>query len=84
MDFYRNDHFTIFSKIGIFSGLTDSTLPSVFFYLLQEFEYVFLEDDISGLTTEETKELQSQVEELISPCVIHKEQNIGNYRYIGT
>ena len=49
----------------------DSTLLSVVSSLLQEFEYVFHEDDPSGLPLEETKELQCQVEELISPCVVH-------------
>ena len=49
----------------------DSSLPSVLSSLLQEFDNVFLEDDHSGLPPEETKELQYQVEELISPCVVH-------------
>ena len=49
----------------------DSSLPSAVSSLLQEFKYVILEDDPSGLPLEETQELQSQVEELISPCVIH-------------
>ena len=49
----------------------DSTLPSVFSSLLQEFEYVIPEDDPSGFPPEETKEHQSQPEELISPCVVH-------------
>ena len=49
----------------------DSSLPSVVSSLLQEFKYVIPEDDPSDLPTDETKELQSQVEELISPCLIH-------------
>ena len=49
----------------------DSSLPSVVSSLLQEFEDVFLEDDSSSFPLEETKELQCQVEELISPCVVH-------------
>ena len=49
----------------------DSSLPNVFYSLLQEFKYVIPEDDPSGLPPEESKELQSQVEELISPFVIH-------------
>ena len=48
----------------------DSYLPSVVSSLLKEFKYVILEDDPKGLPPEETKELQSQVEELISPCVL--------------
>ena len=43
-----------------------SSLLSVVSYLLQEFE-----DGPSGLPPKETKELQCQVEELISPCVVH-------------
>ena len=46
-----------------------SSLPSVVSSLLQEFKYVILEDDPKGFPPKETKELQSQVEELISPCV---------------
>ena len=34
----------------------DSSLPVVVSYLLQEFEYVFPEDDPSGLPPDETKE----------------------------
>ena len=49
----------------------DSSLHSIVSSLLQEFDYVFPEDDSSGLSPEETKELQCQVEELISPCDIH-------------
>ena len=49
----------------------DYSLPSVVSYLLQEFEDVFLEDGPSSLPLEETKGLQCQVEELISPCVVH-------------
>ena len=49
----------------------DSFLPSVVSSSLQEFEDVFPEDDHSGLPPEETQELQCQVEELISPCVVH-------------
>ena len=49
----------------------DFFLPSVVSSSLQEFEDVFPEDDHSGLPPEETKELQCQVEELISPCVVH-------------
>ena len=41
------------------------------FSLLQEFKYVFPENDPSCLPHEEIKELQCQVEELISPCAIH-------------
>ena len=49
----------------------DSSLPSVVSSLLQEFKYVIPEDDPSGLPPEETKDFKIQVEELISPCVIH-------------
>ena len=49
----------------------DSSLPSIVSSLLQEFKYVIPEDDPGDLPLEETKEIQSQVEELISPCVIH-------------
>ena len=49
----------------------DSSFPSIVSSLLLEFKYVIPEDDPSDLPPEETKELQSQVEELISPCVIH-------------
>ena len=49
----------------------DSSLPSIVSSLLQKFKYVIPEDDPGDLPPEETKELQSQVEELISPCVIH-------------
>ena len=49
----------------------DSSLPSIVSSLLQEFEYVILDDDPSDLPPEETRELQNQVGELISPCVIH-------------
>ena len=49
----------------------DSYLPRVVSSLLQEFEYVFPEDDPCGLAPEETKEIQCQLEELISPCVLH-------------
>ena len=49
----------------------DSSLPSIVSSLLQEFKYVILENDPNGLPPEETKELQSQVEDLISPCVLH-------------
>ena len=49
----------------------DSSLPSIVSSLLQEFKYVIPEDDPGNLPPEETKELQSQVVELISPCVIH-------------
>ena len=49
----------------------DSSLPSIVSSLLQKFMYVIPEDDPGDLPPEETKELQSQVEELISPCVIH-------------
>ena len=52
-------------------NVLDSSLPSVVFSLLQEFKYVIPKDDPNGLPPEETKELQSQVEELISPCVLH-------------
>ena len=48
-----------------------SSLPSVVSSLLQEFEYVFPEDDPSGLPPEEIKDFQCQVEELISSCVVH-------------
>ena len=49
----------------------DSSLPSIISSLLQEFKYVIPEDDPGDLPPKETKELQSQVEEFISPCVIH-------------
>ena len=49
----------------------DSSLSSVVSSLLQEFKYIILEDDPKGLPPAETKELQSQVEDLISPCVLH-------------
>ena len=49
----------------------DSSLPSIVSSLLQEFNYVIPEDDPGDLPPEETKEIQSQVEEFISPCVIH-------------
>ena len=49
----------------------DSSLPSIVSSLLQEFKYVIPEDDPGDLPPKETKELQSQVEEFISPCVIH-------------
>ena len=39
----------------------DFSLPSVVFSLLQEFKYVFLKDDPSGLPPEETNEIQCQV-----------------------
>ena len=39
--------------------------------MLQEFKDIFPEDGPSGMSPEETKELQCQVEELISPCSIH-------------
>ena len=37
----------------------------------KEFKYVIPEDDPGDLPPEETKEIQSQVEEFITPCVIH-------------
>ena len=49
----------------------DSSFSSIVSSLLQEFKYVIPKDDPGDLPLEETKELQSQVEELISPCVIH-------------
>ena len=49
----------------------DSSLPSIVSSLLQEFKYVIPEDDLGDLPPEETKEFQRQVEELISPCIIH-------------
>ena len=49
----------------------DPSLSSVVSSLLQEFKYVIPEDDPKGLPLAEIKELQSQVEELISPCVLH-------------
>ena len=49
----------------------DSSLPNVVSSLLQEFDDVFPMDFPSGFPPEETKELQYQVEELISPCVVH-------------
>ena len=49
----------------------DSFLPSVVSSLLQEFKDVFLEDEPSSLPLEETKGVQFQVEEFISPCAIH-------------
>ena len=39
--------------------------------MLQEFKYVISKDDPNDLPPEETKELQRQVEELISPCVLN-------------
>ena len=50
--------------------LLETSLPSIVSSLLQEFKYVIPEYDPGDLPAE-TKELQSQVEELISPCVIH-------------
>ena len=49
----------------------DSSLPSIVSSLLQEFKYVIPEDDSGNLPPKETKELKSQVKELISPCIIH-------------
>ena len=49
----------------------DSSFLSVISSLLQEFEDVFLGDGPSSLPLEETKEIQCQVEELISSCVLH-------------
>ena len=49
----------------------DSSFPSVVSSLLQKFKYIIPDDDSSGLPPEETKEFQSQMKELISPCVIH-------------
>ena len=49
----------------------DSSFPSIVSSLLQEFKYVIPEDDPGDLPPEETKEIQSQVEEFISPGVIH-------------
>ena len=49
----------------------DSSLPTIVSSLLQEFKYVIPKDDPGDLPPEETKELQSLVEELISPYVIH-------------
>ena len=49
----------------------DSSLRSIVSSLLQEFKYVIPEDDPSDMPPEEIKELQRQVGELISPCVIH-------------
>ena len=49
----------------------NSSLSSVVSSLLQEFKYVIPEDDPKGFPPVETKELQRQVEELISPCVLH-------------
>ena len=49
----------------------DSSLPSIVSSLLQKFKDVFLKDGLSSLPLEEIKKLQCQVEELISPCVIH-------------
>ena len=48
----------------------DSSLPSIVSSLLQEFQYEIPEGDPGDLPPEETKEIQSQVEEFISPCVI--------------
>ena len=49
----------------------DFSLLSIVSSLLPEFKYVIPEDDPGDFPPEETKELQSQVEEFISPCVIH-------------
>ena len=49
----------------------DSSLCSIVSSLLQEFKYVIPEDDPGDMPPEEIKELQRQVGELISPCVIH-------------
>ena len=46
-------------------------MHSVVSSLLQKFKYVIHEDDPKGLPLAETKELQSQVEEFISPCVLN-------------
>ena len=48
-----------------------SSLPSVVSSLLHKFEDVFLEDGPSSLPLEKTKELQCQLEELITPCATH-------------
>ena len=71
--FYTNKPmFVLLCKEAFFNiNELDSTLPSFFSYLLQEFEYVFPKDDPSCLPLEETKELQCQVEESTSPCVVH-------------
>ena len=61
----------------------DSSLPNVVSSLLQKFKYVIPEDDPNGLQPKKTKELQSQVEELINPCVIHvllEPKNDGPWR----
>ena len=49
----------------------DSSLPSVVSSLLQEFKDLLFDDCRSGLPPEKTKELQCQVEELISSCGVH-------------
>ena len=49
----------------------DSSLLSIVSSLLQEFKYVIPEDDPGDLPPEEKKEIQSQVEEFISPLTIH-------------
>ena len=72
-DFYSNKPMFVLLYKEMFLNINDlgSSLPSVDSFLLQEFKYVILEDDPKGLPPQETKELQSQVEELISPCVLH-------------
>ena len=49
----------------------DSSLPSIVSSFLQEFEDAFLKDGLSCFPLKETKALQCQVEEFISPCVVH-------------
>ena len=49
----------------------DSSLPSVFSSLLQEFEDVFPDDGPSDLQPKKINELRCQVGEFINPCVVH-------------
>ena len=67
--FYTKDN-KLKEMLLIFNNL-DSSLPSVVSSLLQEFRNVIPEDGPNGLPPEETKDLQSQEHELISPCVTH-------------
>ena len=71
--FYSNKSMFVLLYKETFLNINDldSSSPSVVSSLLQEFKYVILEDDPKGLPLEEIKELKSQVEELISPCVLH-------------
>ena len=71
--FYSNKPMFVLLYKEMFLNINDldSSLPSVVSSLLQNFKYVILEDDPKGLPPEETKEIQRQVDELISPCVLH-------------